>query len=77
MYGKTIYTKLKKTATRFRKSSITFWVKTVLPLKSKQKPRIATHSLDITDLEITSILLSLKCFYYQVNLKIINFLKYG
>ena len=47
---------LKRRAAKFHKSSIAFWGKAVSQSGSKQKPAV-TQSMDITDLEITSILL--------------------
>ena len=47
---------LKRRAAKFHKSSIAFWGKAVSQSGNKQKPAV-TQSMDITDLEITSILL--------------------
>ena len=62
------------------KSSITFWAKLVLQPKNNQKSEDAKQPMDINDLEITSIqcsiLVYLNCFYYQANLKLIDFLKF-
>ena len=63
---------LKGRAAKFHKHSITFWVKAVSQPKNKPKSAAATQSLDVTNLETTSVLLCLNCFYYQANLKLIN-----
>ena len=44
--------------------------------KKEQKSEATKQSMDITDLEITSVLLCLNFFYCQANLKLINSLKF-
>ena len=66
---------LRPRAANFHKFSIIFWEKDVSQLQNKQKSAAATQWMDITDQEITPVLLCLSFFYYQVNLKSINFLK--
>ena len=73
-YQKTI-TELKVKARKFNKSSITFWAKAVWQSKTKQMSAAVTQLMDITKLEIASVLLCLNCFYYQANLKLINSFK--
>ena len=56
------------------KSSVTFWAKANLQSKKEQKSAAVPQSMDMTDLEITSLFvyLCLKGFYCQANLKLIN-----
>ena len=61
---------LKGRAGKFCKSSRTFWAKAVSQPKNKQKFAGATKLMDITDLQITSILYCLSCFYYQAKFEI-------
>ena len=75
-YQKTI-TELKVKARTFNKSSITFWSKAVWQSKTKQMSAAVTQLMDITKLDIVSVLLCLNCFYYQANLKLINCLKFA
>ena len=46
---------LKGRAAKFHKSSLTFWAKTFLQPRNKQKSAAVTHSMDITDFGITSV----------------------
>ena len=57
-YKKTII-ELKGTALKFHKFSITFWPKAVLQPKNKHKSAVAAQSVNLTDFEITSVLLCL------------------
>ena len=50
-------------------------MKAVLQPKPKQKSAAVTKLMYITDLETTSVLLCLNCFYNQANLKLVNSLK--
>ena len=50
-------------------------MKAVSKPKYKQNSAAVAKSLDITYIEITSVLLCLNCFYYQANLKLINSFK--
>ena len=62
-------------AGKFQKSNITFWVNAVSEPKYKPNSAAMAKSLDITYLEITSVLPCLNCFYCEVNLKLINSFK--
>ena len=66
-------------AAKFHKSSVTFWAKANLQPKNKKKSLVATESMGIADLEISSVLLCSNRFYCQANLKIIplNLLNIG
>ena len=67
-YDKTII-ELKGRAAKFHKSSVTFWAKASLQPKNEQNAAATTESMEINDLEITSVLLCSNHFYYQANLK--------
>ena len=73
-YEKSII-ELKVRAAKFDKSSITSGRKLFRSRKISERLRLL-QSMGITDLEITlvSVLLCLNCFYYQANLKLLNFL---
>ena len=52
-----VYLLIKRRAAKLHKSSITFWSKAVSHPKNKQMAAAVTQSVDIADLEITSVLL--------------------
>ena len=55
-YKKTII-ELKGRAAKFFKSSTICWAKALSEPKNKQKSAAVTQSMDVTDLEITTVLL--------------------
>ena len=75
-YKKTII-ELKGRAAKFHKSITNFCVKANLQSKNRKQSAAVKQQMDITDLEINSVLLQLHCFCYQANFKLVSSLKFA